>query len=154
MLIQLNEIAKIYVKTFVKWLFGHPGENKIFVFLFKVIPFNNTFEDLFLWIKTWCICLSLKRKKLILSNEIVKIFKKLKWKGLLGHPVCFNPLCISEIQQTFYNFSCSSKIKWPYKIAYTHWTCVISWFVHLSNSLFLFDCLGYNFSCFTQVSKK
>jgi hypothetical protein len=29
----------------------------------------------------------LKRKKLILSNEIVKIFKKLKWKGLLGHPI-------------------------------------------------------------------
>jgi hypothetical protein len=29
----------------------------------------------------------LKKKILIKLSEIVEIFKKLKWKGLLGHPV-------------------------------------------------------------------
>ncbi len=49
--------------------------------------FEQYFWDFFLWNKTLCIGLSLKKKKLILSNIIVEKIEKLIGTELLWHPV-------------------------------------------------------------------
>ncbi len=52
--IKKEKLCNVYEKS---------RKNHIFIFQFKVISLNNTFEVSFLWIKTCCVCLSVGEEK-------------------------------------------------------------------------------------------
>ncbi len=87
LLIKLCETAKIYVKTFVKWLSGHPVKRLKLCIDVSGDTFEQYMWNTLLWNKTWNVSLSCKKKIAWFGQKMGEIYNFIFVKWLLGPPV-------------------------------------------------------------------